>query len=87
MIMEDDMAFLQWPSQRLVFSAPPGWEVLQLYSMGPKLQQQYAQPSALWLPWTYDAWSTGAYLINRRGMQRVSTWKMPFPFPAAIHGK
>ena len=44
---------------------------LQLYSMGPKIQEQYARPTTLWLPWTYDAWSTGAYLINRQGMRKV----------------
>lgn len=65
------MTFMQWPTQRLLFTAPPGWEVLQLYSMGPKLQAEYSQPSALWLQWTFDFWSAGAYIINRNGMRKV----------------
>ena len=35
LIMEDDMEILRWPSGRLLFTAPPGWEVLLLYMMGP----------------------------------------------------
>ena len=71
MILEDDMAFLQWPSQRLMYSAPPGWEVLQLYSLSPTLQPLLDQPPALWLAWSREFWSASAYIINRAGMHKV----------------
>ena len=41
LIMEDDMEILRWPSWGLLFTAPPGWEVLLLYMMGPDADAIY----------------------------------------------
>jgi len=41
LIMEDDMDILRWPSASLLFTAPPDWEVLQLYMMGPHADAIY----------------------------------------------
>ncbi len=41
MILEDDMHILRWPSRALLFTAPPGWEVLLLYMMGEEAEEVY----------------------------------------------
>ena len=65
------MYLLQWPSSSITFIAPPGWQVLQLYSLGPLLQGFYKNPHQLWRPWTSESWGNGAYLLNRAGMKQV----------------
>lgn len=41
LIMEDDMHVLRWPSAGLLFTAPPSWDILHLYSMGPDADSMY----------------------------------------------
>lgn len=41
LIMEDDMHILRWPSPALMFTAPPGWDVLLLYMMGEEAEKVY----------------------------------------------
>ena len=71
LILEDDMYTLRWPPASLVYVAPPGWHVLQLYSMGPIAQEILARPQQMWLPWNHSFWGTNAYVVNRAGMQQV----------------
>ena len=35
LIIEDDMKVLRWPSVMLAYMAPPDWDALLLYMMGP----------------------------------------------------
>lgn len=41
LIMEDDMDILRWPLASLIFTAPPAWEALLLYMMGPDADAIY----------------------------------------------
>ena len=43
LIMEDDMDILRWPSAQLLFTAPPDWDALLLYMMGPDADTIYRQ--------------------------------------------
>ena len=74
-MMEDDMEILQWPSNRLVYAAPPGWGILQLYGIEWRHDvaedSAYTVPLQLWVPWGSGLGSTGAYIINRHGMLQV----------------
>lgn len=72
LVLEDDMQVLRWPDQGLIRSAPPGWEVLQLYMLGKAAQSLYMDPPALWVPWRPGIFNTGAYIVNRAGMRKVS---------------
>lgn len=71
MVLEDDMAILQWPSHRLIYNAPPGWETLQLYSLSPALHLMLEEPPSLWLAWNPEFLSASAYIISRAGMRKV----------------
>ena len=73
-MLEDDMDIIQWPSTELLASAPLGWEILQLYSLGSTADQLYLQSDPpLWVTWNMEKelFNTGAYLINKAGMQQV----------------
>lgn len=41
LIMEDDMKVMRWPSQGLLYTAPPDWEILLLYMMGAQADAIY----------------------------------------------
>ena len=41
LIMEDDMKVLRWPSKMLTYMAPPDWDALLLYMMGPDADDTY----------------------------------------------
>ncbi len=41
LIMEDDMDILRWPSAPLLYTAPPDWDALSLYMMGPDADAIY----------------------------------------------
>ena len=77
MILEDDMEILQWPSNRLIYAAPPGWGILQLYAIEWRHalteDSAYTSTRQLWVPWGSGFGSTGAYLITRDGMRQVPT--------------
>lgn len=68
------MEILRMPTDGLIAVAPPDWQILQLYSLGGLASHLYtASPVHLWEPWTLQKhlFNTGAYLINREGMQQV----------------
>ena len=69
--MEDDMEILRWPSRAVLGDPPPGWGALQLYMLGNSANQLYRSPPGRWVPWAPGLFNTGAYIINRTGMQRV----------------
>ena len=75
LIMEDDMRIIRWPGRHdvcsvLMTSAPDGWHILQLFSLG-TLAVELLSHASLWVPWRSGIWSTGAYIINRDGMQAM----------------
>ena len=41
LIMEDDMHVLRWPHSGLIATAPPDWDILLLYMMGPQAEKLY----------------------------------------------
>ena len=41
LIMEDDMHVLRWPDSTLIATAPPDWDILLLYMMGPEAEAIY----------------------------------------------
>ena len=69
--MEDDIEVLRWPSRAVLEDAPPGWGALQLYMLGNAANKLYSSPPGRWVPWAPGLFNTGAYIINRTGMQRV----------------
>ena len=79
LILEDDMIVLRWPKwAALTATAPPGWQVLQLFALGASANAIYSDKSApLWSPRLPETWSAGAYLINRSGMEAVINAVMP----------
>lgn len=80
LVLEDDMEILRMPTDGLIAVAPPDWQILQLYSLGGLASHLYtASPVHLWEPWTLQKhlFNTGAYLINREGMQQVLDTYMP----------
>ena len=71
-ILEDDIEIMQWPSNRLLYSAPLDWQILQLYSIEwLPAHSAYEFPTKLWVHWGSGYGSTGAYIITRRGMRMV----------------
>ena len=74
LVMEDDMEILRWPTPGVLDGAPLGWGALQLYMLGNTANKLYSAPPAPWVPWAPGIFNTGAYIINRRGMERVGTW-------------
>lgn len=68
LIMEDDMYFLRYPNwMELIKSAPDDSEILQLYISDGDftiygLEKKWVKE---------DTYSTGAYVINKRGMKHV----------------
>ena len=84
LVMEDDMEILQWPTRDDLASAPGDWGALQLYMLGGTADALYSKPPGPWVPWAPGIWNTGAYLINRQGMQRVGSpcpWLSPGKLP------
>ena len=74
LVLEDDMELLRWPTNELLAMAPEDWQVLQLYSLGPRASHLYTLDDApLWDAWNLSKhlFNTGAYVINRSGMRQV----------------
>ena len=74
LVLEDDMEILRWPTAALLATAPRNWQVLQMYSLGTLASHLYSHPeAALWERWhtSKHLFNTGAYIINRAGMQQV----------------
>ena len=71
LILEDDMEVLRWPTREALAAAPEAAGALQLYMLGNTANELYSRPPSTWVPWAPGIFNTGAYVINRRGMQRV----------------
>ena len=69
--MHDNMEISRWPNLATLEAAPTDWEVLTLYMTGKIANKLYSHPPALWVPWRQGIMHTGAYVINRSGMQKV----------------
>lgn len=75
-IMEDDVrSNYVFDAAALLASAPPDWEVLQLHisnaQVVAELGQLYLQHGVLWHEWEPQCYSAGAYVVNRRGAERI----------------
>lgn len=75
-VVEDDMTLLfDIDFARLVASAPPDWDILQLYVVkAERVQAMYARNyrrGRLWRRWHPQHHSTGAYICSREGAQRL----------------
>lgn len=69
LITEDDLTIINMPKwDKLVKSAPPDWEILQLQSLGPNAEKIYKQKRINWEKFTNNMWGTACYLINLQGM-------------------
>jgi len=75
LIMEDDIRLHDMflvNFEKYVGTAPVSWQILQLYminirALGVLLRIRHSN----FVTWFPGHWSTGAYVINRRGMQRI----------------
>ena len=69
LIMEDDMFFLKNPNwKELISSAPKDWDVLQLYTFDTNV---YKIKNKNWINFENEMFSTGAYLMNRRSVEKM----------------
>ena len=69
LITEDDLITLEMPEwTKLVNSAPPNWEILQLVASGPLAEQMYNTNTLAWQKHIHNMWCCAAYLINLQGM-------------------
>lgn len=78
-ITEDDLVIIDLPNwNQLIDSAPPDWEILQLMAIGPFAEHMYTQNLQGWQPHLTDViWSTAAYLINLKGMEKILQVSIP----------
>lgn len=74
-IMEDDMVLNEDANlEDLVLCAPDDAEILQLFIINPnKVEQIYRKENRpiKWVKWFRDVYSTGIYLINRKGIEKI----------------
>lgn len=69
LIMEDDMYFIKNPDwEALINSAPKNWELLQLFTLNTDV---YNKIELTWDEHERKMYSTGAYVINRDGMEKL----------------
>ena len=76
MVMEDDIHLTFYGAWRttvkeIVSQAPPDWQVLQLTINNVRVLRTLLGLGSSFVPWRKNHWSTGAYLINRKGCQRA----------------
>jgi GR25 family glycosyltransferase involved in LPS biosynthesis len=76
MVMEDDIHLTFYGSWRttvkeIVSQAPADWQVLQLTINNVRVLRTLLGLGSSFVPWRKNHWSTGAYLINRKGCQRA----------------
>lgn len=82
LIMEDDVRIIRWPASPSAWkviskSAPDDWRLLQMVSLGDIAMQLMSGSSDIWVPWESGLWCTGAYFINREGMQEILSKYVP----------
>jgi len=82
LICEDDCSFdtcgITTNISDVVNNAPEDWEVLQLFTGGLKKDQITPETSYLKFELRSTTWSNAAYLINRKGMEKVIN-RLGFP--------
>ena len=75
LVMEDDIHLTFYASWRtslkeIVASAPADWQVLQLTINNVRVMRTLLGLGCKFAPWRKNHWSTGAYLINKKGCER-----------------
>ena len=76
LVMEDDIHLTfygRWKTSvdEIVSQAPKDWQVLQLTINNVRVLRTLMGLGVAFVPWRKNHWSTGAYLINRRGCRRT----------------
>lgn len=75
LILEDDISIIRWPDFPAFWSSLPreeDYHVLQLLAFGDKaIELMRDESSPVWVRWTPGIWSTGAYMINKRGARHI----------------
>ena len=76
LVMEDDIHltfYERWKTSidEIVSQAPKDWQVLQLTINNVRVLRTLMGLGVAFVPWRKNHWSTGAYLINRRGCRRT----------------
>ena len=76
LVMEDDIHFDyvdRWTTslREILDAAPADWDVLQLTLNNAKVLRAIVGVGERFVPWQSNHWSTGAYLISRRGMEKI----------------
>ena len=75
LILEDDIVieadfFTHW--REYVSLAPSNWEVLQMLTNNKRVLSYLSRiNNDAFVPWFPVHWSTGAYIINRKGMEKI----------------
>lgn len=81
LIIEDDVRVIRSPVdawKTIKDSTHQQWDILQMLSFGDTAVRLMLNPdSPLWVSWKTGIWSTGAYIINRAGMERVLQTYVP----------
>jgi len=72
LIMEDDMtlelkAYWKMSLSEYISNAPFDWDILQLTY----ISRENITPPSLYSKWKYGYYSTGAYIINRQGANKI----------------
>jgi GR25 family glycosyltransferase involved in LPS biosynthesis len=74
LVLEDDAVILDTFHQHwrtYVAMAPPNWGVLQLFTNNAAVVEHGLHLHEPWISWQPDHWGTLAYIINRKGMERI----------------
>ena len=76
LVMEDDIHLTFYPMWRtslaeVLAQAPADWQVLQLTINNVRVLRTLMGLGCPFVPWRKNHWSTGAYLINRKGCERT----------------
>ena len=76
LVMEDDIHltfYKRWRTsiEEIVWQAPKDWQVLQLTINNVRVLRTLMGLGVPFVPWRKNHWSTGAYLINRKGCRRT----------------
>jgi len=77
MIIEDDIIIHRMINfKKLIKTAPKDWDILQMFS----LQSDHLYPvedKSLWSKHNHKSYSAGAYIINRKGMEKILRYFYP----------
>lgn len=75
-VMEDDiLPIYKIDFKELLKTAPVDWEILQLFNINAtKISEnfnKYRENRSIWSQWDYRDWSTGCYIVNKKGIDRL----------------